>query len=42
MMQVYAAEYKAPTLKEVAFPSHIPNARPLQEHPKSGQSKVSE
>ena len=35
--EVYAAEYKAPTLRELAYPPHILGSVPHQEHPKSGQ-----
>jgi hypothetical protein len=35
--EVYAAEFKPPTLKEAVYPTHIPDTKPLQEHPKSGQ-----
>ena len=35
--EVRAAEFKQPRLQELVYPTHMPNTRPLQEHPKSGQ-----
>ena len=38
--EVYGAEFQPPTLRELKYPTHVPNSRPPEEHPRSGQVKT--